>query len=77
LVEDIDVTRVGKSTLLTIPRVDRLLDGAPLGEHATTHRYLHPGPTLALHCAASGSPAPSFTWLLDGAPLEEDATTHY
>lgn len=47
------------------------LDTAPELHYTFIEQALHPGPALALHCAASGSPSPRFTWLLDGQALEE------
>ncbi|CAG9796257.1 unnamed protein product [Diatraea saccharalis] len=52
----------------------RLGDTAPELHYTFIEQALHPGPTLALHCAASGSPAPRFTWLLDGQAVEEHNT---
>ncbi|RVE43549.1 hypothetical protein evm_011807 [Chilo suppressalis] len=49
----------------------RLGDTAPELHYTFIEQALHPGPTLALHCAASGSPPPRFTWLLDGQAVEE------
>ncbi|XP_052750182.1 cell adhesion molecule Dscam2-like [Galleria mellonella] len=52
----------------------RLGDTAPELHYTFIEQALHPGPALALHCAASGSPPPRFTWLLDGQPVEEHNT---
>ncbi|XP_013149682.1 PREDICTED: Down syndrome cell adhesion molecule-like protein Dscam2 [Papilio polytes] len=49
----------------------RLGDTAPELHYTFIEQALHPGPALALHCAASGAPPPRFTWLLDGQPIEE------
>ncbi|XP_059046952.1 cell adhesion molecule Dscam2-like, partial [Achroia grisella] len=47
---------------------------APELHYTFIEQALHPGPSLALHCAASGSPPPRFTWLLDNQPVEEHNT---
>ncbi|XP_053618370.1 cell adhesion molecule Dscam2-like isoform X1 [Plodia interpunctella] len=52
----------------------RLGDTAPELHYTFIEQALHPGPALALHCAAAGSPHPRFTWLLDGQPVEEHNT---
>ncbi|KAG6460447.1 hypothetical protein O3G_MSEX011980 [Manduca sexta] len=52
----------------------RLGDTAPELHYTFIEQALHPGPALALHCAASGSPPPRFTWLLDGQLIEEHNT---
>ncbi|KAL0850695.1 hypothetical protein ABMA28_006640 [Loxostege sticticalis] len=52
----------------------RLGDTAPELHYTFIEQALHPGPALALHCAASGSPPPRFTWLLDSQPVEEHNT---
>ncbi|XP_063823506.1 cell adhesion molecule Dscam1-like [Ostrinia nubilalis] len=52
----------------------RLGDTAPELHYTFIEQALHPGPALAMHCAASGSPPPRFTWLLDGQPVEEHNT---
>ncbi|XP_022821445.1 Down syndrome cell adhesion molecule-like protein Dscam2 [Spodoptera litura] len=52
----------------------RLGDTAPELHYTFIEQALHPGPSLALHCAASGSPPPRFTWLLDGQAVEEHNT---
>ncbi|XP_063616446.1 cell adhesion molecule Dscam2-like isoform X2 [Cydia splendana] len=49
----------------------RLGDTAPELHYTFIEQALHPGPALAMHCAASGSPPPRFTWLLDMQPIEE------
>ncbi|KAJ0182203.1 hypothetical protein K1T71_001572 [Dendrolimus kikuchii] len=49
-------------------------DTAPELHYTFIEQALHPGPALALHCAASGSPPPRFTWLLDNQPVEEHNT---
>ncbi|KAL4719246.1 hypothetical protein ACJJTC_012273 [Scirpophaga incertulas] len=49
---------------------------APELHYTFIEQALHPGPALALHCAASGSPPPRFTWLLDNQPVEEHSNTH-
>ncbi|XP_028029944.1 Down syndrome cell adhesion molecule-like protein Dscam2 [Bombyx mandarina] len=49
----------------------RLGDTAPELHYTFIEQALHPGPSLGLHCAASGSPPPRFTWLLDGQPIED------
>lgn len=49
-------------------------DTAPELHYTFIEQALHPGPSLALHCAASGSPPPRFTWLLDGQAVEEHNT---
>ncbi|KAF9420368.1 hypothetical protein HW555_003429 [Spodoptera exigua] len=52
----------------------RLGDTAPELHYTFIEQALHPGPSLALHCAASGNPPPRFTWLLDGQAVEEHNT---
>ncbi|KAJ2948220.1 hypothetical protein O0L34_g10030 [Tuta absoluta] len=52
----------------------RLGDTAPELHYTFIEQALHPGPALALHCAASGSPPPRFTWLIDMQPVEEHNT---
>ncbi|CAB3241311.1 unnamed protein product [Arctia plantaginis] len=52
----------------------RLGDTVPELHYTFIEQALHPGPALALHCAASGSPPPRFTWLLDAQPVEEHNT---
>ncbi|XP_052738064.1 cell adhesion molecule Dscam2-like [Bicyclus anynana] len=52
----------------------RLGDTAPELHYTFIEQALHPGPALALHCSASGSPPPRFTWLLDMQPVEEHNT---
>ncbi|XP_068626569.1 cell adhesion molecule Dscam2-like [Battus philenor] len=52
----------------------RLGDTAPELHYTFIEQALHPGPSLALHCSASGSPPPRFTWLLDMQPIEEHNT---
>ncbi|CAK1602580.1 unnamed protein product [Parnassius mnemosyne] len=52
----------------------RLGDTAPELHYTFIEQALHPGPSLALHCSASGSPPPRFTWLLDMQPMEEHNT---
>lgn len=49
-------------------------DTAPELQYTFIEQALHPGPALALQCAASGAPAPRFAWLLDGIPLDDHAT---
>lgn len=49
-------------------------DTAPELHYTFIEQALHPGPSLALHCAASGSPPPRFTWLLDAQAVEEHNT---
>ncbi|CAH2233234.1 jg20123 [Pararge aegeria aegeria] len=52
----------------------RLGDTAPELHYTFIEQALHPGPALALHCSASGSPPPRFNWLLDMQPVEEHST---
>ncbi|XP_038220869.1 Down syndrome cell adhesion molecule-like protein Dscam2 [Zerene cesonia] len=52
----------------------RLGDTAPELHYTFIEQALHPGPAVALHCSASGSPSPRFTWLLDMQPIEEHNT---
>ncbi|XP_045446589.1 Down syndrome cell adhesion molecule-like protein Dscam2 [Melitaea cinxia] len=52
----------------------RLGDTAPELHYTFIEQALHPGPFLALHCSASGSPSPRFTWLLDMQAVEEHNT---
>ncbi|CAG9581983.1 unnamed protein product [Danaus chrysippus] len=52
----------------------RLGDTAPELHYTFIEQALHPGPALALHCSASGSPSPRFTWLLDMQVVEEHNT---
>ncbi|CAG5008727.1 unnamed protein product [Parnassius apollo] len=52
----------------------RLGDTAPELHYTFIEQALHPGPSLTLHCSASGSPPPRFTWLLDMQPIEEHNT---
>ncbi|CAH2101989.1 unnamed protein product [Euphydryas editha] len=52
----------------------RLGDTAPELHYTFIEQALHPGPALALHCSASGSPSPRFTWLLDMQAVEEHNT---
>ncbi|XP_050362851.1 cell adhesion molecule Dscam2-like [Nymphalis io] len=52
----------------------RLGDTAPELHYTFIEQALHPGPALALHCSASGSPPPRFTWLLDMQVVEEHNT---
>ncbi|XP_048489123.1 Down syndrome cell adhesion molecule-like protein Dscam2 [Plutella xylostella] len=54
----------------------RLGDTAPELHYTFIEQALHPGPALALQCAAAGSPAPRFTWLLDDSPVDEHNTAH-
>ncbi|CAG9136231.1 unnamed protein product [Plutella xylostella] len=51
-------------------------DTAPELHYTFIEQALHPGPALALQCAAAGSPAPRFTWLLDDSPVDEHNTAH-
>ncbi|KAG7310281.1 hypothetical protein JYU34_003034 [Plutella xylostella] len=51
-------------------------DTAPELHYTFIEQALHPGPALALQCAAAGSPAPRFTWLLDDTPVDEHNTAH-
>ncbi|CAF4862408.1 unnamed protein product [Pieris macdunnoughi] len=52
----------------------RLGDTAPELHYTFIEQALHPGPVVALHCSASGSPSPRFSWLLDMQPIEEHNT---
>lgn len=60
-----------KQNIIIVKHLFVCTDTAPELHYTFIEQALHPGPALALHCAASGAPPPRFTWLLDGQPIEE------
>lgn len=61
-------------TIILFSNIGIVPDTTPELHYTFIEQALHPGPALALHCVASGSPAPRFTWLLDSLPIEEHST---
>ncbi|XP_037303266.1 Down syndrome cell adhesion molecule-like protein Dscam2, partial [Manduca sexta] len=49
---------------------------APELHYTFIEQALRPGGAVSLRCAASGSPAPRFTWLLDDQPLDQYRAQH-
>ncbi|KAJ0182192.1 hypothetical protein K1T71_001561 [Dendrolimus kikuchii] len=54
----------------------RLGDSAPELHYTFIEQALRGGGSVSLRCAASGSPAPRFSWLLDNQPLDQFRTQH-